>query len=65
MTDNIGDEHIMYEPLLDNTVNGWRWSQINTVSRNVLQGIEQEDLALKDERKLEAQEKDQGPKEKS
>ena len=61
MTDDVGDEELMYEPLLDNigeeTLMNEDNFEIDTGSCNRLQGLKQEDLTLKDGRNLEAWER--------
>ena len=58
---DVGDEDIMYEPLLDDiaaeTLMNEADFQIYTGSWDGLQGVKQEDFILKDEGKLAAREK--------
>ena len=62
MTDDVGDEDIMYKLLLDNmameTLMDEDNFEIDMGSRDRLQGVlQQEDPALRNERKLEAWER--------
>ena len=60
MTNDVGDGGIMYKPLLDDIdvemLTDENHFEIDTGSCDWLQGIDQEDPVLKDERKLEARE---------
>ena len=61
MPDDVGNEDILYEPFLGDidveTLMDEDDFEIDMESRDLIQGVEQEDPALRDKRKLEAQER--------
>ena len=65
---DVGDKDIMHEPLVDDigakTLTNKGDFEIDTGSRDVLQGVKQEDPVLKDKEKVEAW-KGHGPQGKS